>query len=276
MSQQRHPGGIHIVACVDKDGVTQSDHGKLHYRFKQTGMLALMFWLCKDRPTIVGSHVVRSYGGRAPGKRTIMLTRGGRLPQDMSRDTLLASSISDALSLCATNEKVMVAGGLETFATFLPLADVVTILMLDTESIVPPDSTPIRFPEWSSIYLPGVTDRWRLRPDGGITHIEIVKNGHKSYYSSSTFHTRIHRTLGLVSPVKPGPATTRSHSNDDSSSSDDDNDDEIEWIAYQEQLAYQSNFVELSSRSAIAGQDDYDEFLESEEEEESTEEDCDD
>jgi dihydrofolate reductase len=176
-----HPGGIHIVACADRDGVAQVVGGELHRKFKDARLVALMYRMASECSVIVGPNAGQSFAYRALGKRLIVLTRDGRLPRHMTPGTtIVASSIEHALSLCPKNEKVMIISGINTFATFIPLANRITILMLKTMSIIDEGQKPIKLPEWDSLYTPGVTDRWRRRDDGSIVHIEIANRIQRS------------------------------------------------------------------------------------------------
>lgn len=239
--------------------------------------MAMMFRLCEKGTTIVGSNVARSFRGHAPGKRTVLLTHSGILPPNIKRGTLVSPTIEHALSLCDADEEVFVAGGMRTFAAFLPLANAITFLMLDAESVAEsPEAAPIKFPNWDSLYAPGLIERWRFQPDGRILKIHFVRSAKTAIAppEKSTAHltpasfaagVRAHPQFLGGRSAPPAPAISKTADTEFAQLLDDKHlEFAIASIETAElQQAIYLNNIEKQPTWSSDESDDYDSFLES-------------
>lgn len=103
------------------------------------------------KPIIMGRKTFESIGRPLPGRTNIVLTRH---PNGLPDTVLTATSVADALSLAkqnlgtqqADNNEVMIIGGGEIYAAFLPSATRLYLTHIDLT--VDGDTW---FPDWSSM-----------------------------------------------------------------------------------------------------------------------------
>ena len=79
---------------------------------------------------IMGRKTHESIGRPLPGRTTVVISRDpGRTFQGCET----ATSLEQALTLCAGREKVFIAGGAQIYTLALPLADTIILTVLDQE-----------------------------------------------------------------------------------------------------------------------------------------------
>lgn len=100
--------------------------------------------LTMGHPIIMGRKTFESFPkGALPGRRNIVVTRN----KDYKAPGIeIASSLEDAVALCAPDEDAFIIGGGEIYRQALPIADKVELTLIDTEM---PDAD-TRFPELES------------------------------------------------------------------------------------------------------------------------------
>ncbi len=79
---------------------------------------------------LMGRRTYESIGRPLPGRRTIVISRQHDYAAPGCR---VAASLGEALSLCAQEEKVFIAGGGGLYQEALPLADALILSVLDRE-----------------------------------------------------------------------------------------------------------------------------------------------
>jgi dihydrofolate reductase len=84
--------------------------------------------LTLGHPLLMGRKTAESLGRALPGRRNLVLTRGGRAPFDGME---AVASVDEALAIAA-GQTLMVIGGGEVYALCLPLADALHLTHVDT------------------------------------------------------------------------------------------------------------------------------------------------
>lgn len=81
-------------------------------------------------PMIMGRKTFDSLGSPLPGRRHIILSRN---TEYQPRGGERATSLNDALDLCAGSEKAFIIGGAQIFTLALPIADTLLLTLLERE-----------------------------------------------------------------------------------------------------------------------------------------------
>lgn len=116
---------IVIVVAVARNGVIGRD-GTLPWRLPDD--LKRFKALTLGKPCVMGRKTAASLGRPLPGRTNIVLTRTGhRLPEGFVR----AASPAEALALAGPAAEVMIIGGAEIYALFLPGADRLELTEVD-------------------------------------------------------------------------------------------------------------------------------------------------
>lgn len=110
-------------------------------RFKQ---------LTLGKPILMGRKTAQSLGRALPGRRNLVLTRGGRVPFEGMEAT---ASLDEALARARDGgaEELCVIGGAQVYALALPLAATMHLTHVDTEV----DGADAYFPAFDA-------DAWRV------------------------------------------------------------------------------------------------------------------
>lgn len=86
--------------------------------------------LTTGKPIVMGRRTFESIGRPLPGRRNVVLTRQGDLEID---GVDMASSVSEAIARSGRADEIMVIGGGEIYARFLPGADRVYLTRVNVE-----------------------------------------------------------------------------------------------------------------------------------------------
>lgn len=97
--------------------------------------------LTVGKPIIMGSTTFASIGKPLPDRINIVLTRD---PALVAEGYVVVHSVEEALHAAQRHDEIMVIGGANVFAQFLPLANKMYLTMIDAEI----DGT-VYFPEWN-------------------------------------------------------------------------------------------------------------------------------
>lgn len=104
-----------IVAVAENDVIGAG--GKLPWRLSDD--LKRFKALTMGKPLIMGRKTFESIGRALPGRRNIVVTRQ---PDYVAAGCEVVGSPEDAIAAAAGADEVMVIGGAEVYAAFLPLA----------------------------------------------------------------------------------------------------------------------------------------------------------
>jgi dihydrofolate reductase len=85
--------------------------------------------LTLGKPVLMGRKTAESLGRALPGRRNLVLTRGGRVPFDGMEPV---ASLGQAQAECGADELVVIGGG-EVYALALPQATRMHLTHVDTE-----------------------------------------------------------------------------------------------------------------------------------------------
>lgn len=123
---------------MDKNRVIGTDDGKLPWylpadlkRFKS---------LTLGKPIIMGRRTFESIGGPLPERKNIIITRNKNYE---ASGCVVAHSSEEALQAAVDAPEVMVIGGAEVFAEFLPVAKRMYLTLIDGEFL-----GTVYFPQW--------------------------------------------------------------------------------------------------------------------------------
>ena len=108
---------VYLVAAVAANGIIGAN-GKLPWHLPED--LRHFKALTLGRPVIMGRKTWESLGKPLPGRENIVVTRA---PGYEAPGASVASSLDEALALCAGEPTAFVIGGGELYAEALPLAD---------------------------------------------------------------------------------------------------------------------------------------------------------
>lgn len=124
---------IVLVAAVAKNGVIGADN-RLLWRLKSD--MKHFRTLTMGRPMIMGRKTFQSIGKPLPGRQTIILTRDPRFAAEgaeVVRTPAEAQAKAAAFAEAAGQDEIIIAGGGEIYAAFLPMADRLEITEVDLE-----------------------------------------------------------------------------------------------------------------------------------------------
>ncbi len=122
-----------LVAAVAKNGIIGADN-RLIWRLKSD--MKHFRALTMGKALVMGRKTFESIGKPLPGRHTIVLTRD---PAFAVEGVRVARSVEDAIAIGqevareSGTDAVMVAGGGEIYAAFMPLADRLEITEVDLE-----------------------------------------------------------------------------------------------------------------------------------------------
>lgn len=137
MSGEPNSPGISLIAALDRNYAIGRDGAMPWHlpddlkRFKQ---------LTLGKPVLMGRRTALAIGRALPGRRNLVLTRGGTAPFAGQEPV---ASIETAIAL-AQREEVMVIGGGEVYALALPCATRLHLTWIDT-AVDKPDAYFPRF-----------------------------------------------------------------------------------------------------------------------------------
>jgi len=140
---------ISLIVAVATNGVIGSD-GDLPWHLPDD--LRNFKRLTTGKPIIMGRKTFESIGRALPGRRNIVITRDSGY---VAADCEVVTSPQEAIELVSTADEVMVIGGGQIYAGFLPLADRVYLTRVHAD--VAGDAT---FPAFGD-------DEWRLAASAG-------------------------------------------------------------------------------------------------------------
>jgi dihydrofolate reductase len=127
-----------IIAAMARNRVIGRDN-KLPWHIPEE--LRLFKETTMGYPMIMGRRTFDSLGTPLPGRRHIILSRNAAYePLGGER----ASSLEEALSLCAEAEKTFIIGGAQIFHLAIPLTDTLLLTLLEREVV-----GDVFFPEFS-------------------------------------------------------------------------------------------------------------------------------
>jgi len=130
---------VTLVAAMDRDRAIGVD-GQLPWHLPED--LKRFKALTLGKPILMGRKTAESLGRALPGRRNLVLTRGGRAP---FADMETVASLDEAL-LRATDGELMVIGGGEVYRLAMPLASRLELTEVETR-LVRADAW---FPEWQA------------------------------------------------------------------------------------------------------------------------------
>lgn len=119
---------IAFVVARDRNGVIGKG-GALPWRLPDD--LKHVRSLTVGKPLIMGRRTYESIGRPLPDRTNIVLTRD---PAFQAEGVKVASTPEEALALAGDAPEVIVFGGAEVFARFLPLTDRIYLTEVDTEA----------------------------------------------------------------------------------------------------------------------------------------------
>lgn len=128
---------VTLVAAMDRDRAIGVD-GKLPWHLPDD--LKRFKALTLGKPILMGRKTAQSLGRALPGRRNLVLTRGGRAP---FAEMETVATLDEALQRAAGAE-LMVIGGGEVYRLALPLAARLELTEVDTRL----DRADTWFPEW--------------------------------------------------------------------------------------------------------------------------------
>ena len=117
---------LSLVAALDREFAIGKDNGlpwHLPDDLKRFKALTL------GKPLLMGRRTGESLGRALPGRRNLVLTRGGTVPHAGME---AVADLDTALRLVAQDEELCVIGGGEVFALTLPLATHMHLTWVDT------------------------------------------------------------------------------------------------------------------------------------------------
>ncbi len=120
---------LSLVAALDRRNAIGRDND-LPWRLPDD--LKRFKALTLGKPVLMGRRTAESLGRALPGRRNLVLTRGGRVP---FADMETVASVDEAIARAAEqgHEEISVIGGGEIYALTLPIADALYLTHVDTE-----------------------------------------------------------------------------------------------------------------------------------------------
>jgi dihydrofolate reductase len=154
---------ISLIAAVARNGVI-GDRGRIPWHLSAD--LRRFKRLTLGHVLLMGRRTFESIGKPLPGRRTIVLSRAGKVPAGVE----VASDVEEALCMAAGAREVFVAGGEEVYRRLLPRADRLLITWVDAS---PPGDA--RWPE---------VDWGRFRLVEEHVHPADANNQHESRFAA--------------------------------------------------------------------------------------------
>jgi dihydrofolate reductase len=155
---------ISLIAAVARNGVI-GDRGRIPWRLSAD--LRRFKRLTLGHVLLMGRRTFESIGRPLPGRRTIVLSRAGRVP---AAGVEVARDVEEALRMAAGAGEVFVAGGEEVYRLLLPHADRLLVTWVDAS---PPGDA--RWPE---------VDWGRFRLVEERVHPADASNQHESRFAT--------------------------------------------------------------------------------------------
>lgn len=118
---------IALIVARARNGVIGRD-GRLPWRI--AGELAHFKRTTIGHPILMGRKTWESIGRPLPGRRNIVVTRNAGY---VAQGAEVATSLAQALALCAEADQVFVIGGAELYAQALPLAARAIVTEIDAD-----------------------------------------------------------------------------------------------------------------------------------------------
>ncbi|MCG8369267.1 MAG: type 3 dihydrofolate reductase [Proteobacteria bacterium] len=137
---------ISLIAAASENGVIGRDGG-LPWRLSDD--LRYFKSMTMGKPVVMGRKTWESIGRPLPGRRNIVVSRQ---PGFVAAGCEVVSSVGDAVAAAGDAEEIMIIGGSEIYALFLPLAR--RIYLTRVHADIDGDAT-----------LPTLGDEWRLVDD---------------------------------------------------------------------------------------------------------------
>lgn len=125
---------------MDKNRVIGTDSGKLPWHLPAD--LKRFKLLTIGKPVIMGRKTLESIGHSLPERKNIIITRNKNYK---APGCIIVHSPDEALAQTVDAPEVMVIGGAEVFAEFLPVANRMHLTLIDGEF-----SGAVYFPQWDS------------------------------------------------------------------------------------------------------------------------------
>jgi dihydrofolate reductase len=161
-----HRGVITLIVAMDRRGVIGAGGG-LPWRLP--GDLKRFRDVTMGKPLVMGRRTHESVGRVLPGRENIVLTRdrGFRAP-----GCTVLHDVASVLAHCRAAPEVMVMGGADVYALFLPFAGRIHLTRIDAD--VGGDTV---FPGWEALSAPPwvVRESQRYPADAGNPHPCVVE-----------------------------------------------------------------------------------------------------
>ena len=137
---------ISLIAAASENGVIGRDGG-LPWRLSDD--LRYFKSMTMGKPVVMGRRTWESIGRPLPGRRNVVVSRQQGF---VAAGCEVVSSVGDAVAAAGDAEEIMIIGGSEIYALFLPLAR--RIYLTRVHADIDGDAT-----------LPTLGDEWRLVDD---------------------------------------------------------------------------------------------------------------
>ena len=144
---------VSLIVAMDRRGVIGANGGlpwHLPADLKNFKRITL------GKPIVMGRKTHESIGRVLPGRENIILTRDSRYP---APGCTLLHSVNAVLEHCRGVAEIMIMGGADLYAQFLPRADRIYLTEIDAEF-----AGDKRFPDWSKLHGPEWHEVQRERP----------------------------------------------------------------------------------------------------------------
>jgi dihydrofolate reductase len=139
---------ISLIVAMDRHGVIGAD-GKLPWHLPTD--LKHFRRVTMGKPVVMGRRTHESIGRALPGRENIVLTRD---PAYTAAGCTVLHGIEAVLEHCRDAAEVIVMGGTDIYAAFLPLAERVYLTEIDaavTGDAFFPDLVGLRGPQWREL-----------------------------------------------------------------------------------------------------------------------------
>lgn len=117
---------ISLIAAMDKNRVIGTDSGKLPWHLPAD--LKHFKFLTLGKPVIMGRKTFESIGKPLPERKNIIITRNKNYE---APGCIVVHSREEALKAAGDAPEIMIIGGAEVFAEFLPLAKRMYLSLID-------------------------------------------------------------------------------------------------------------------------------------------------
>lgn len=128
---------VSVIAAVARNRVIGVDNRLPWHLPADLRRFRALTW---GKPIVMGRRTHESIGRPLPGRRNVVITRGGRAPEGCER----AGSLAEAFEMTARAPETVVIGGARCYREALPLAKRMYLTRLDADF-----AGDAWFPEWS-------------------------------------------------------------------------------------------------------------------------------